>query len=87
MNGISLVLVLGMSALGGSMIPRYIMSDSMRQLGRYTFNGWALDGFKKIFWYDLSISAIQTEIFVLLIIATSFGLAANLLLRRWSLNG
>ncbi|MEM7476904.1 MAG: ABC transporter permease [Planctomycetota bacterium] len=87
LNGISLVLVLGMSALGGSMIPRYIMSESMQQLGRYTFNGWALDGFKKIFWYDLSISAIQTELVVLLVIAISFAMIANLLLRRWSLNG
>jgi ABC-2 type transport system permease protein len=47
LNGVSVVLVLSMSAVGGSMIPRYIMSESMQRLGRFTFNGWALDGFKR----------------------------------------
>ena len=86
LNGVALVLVLGMSALGGSMIPRYIMSESMQQMGRFTFNGWAIDGFKKIFWYDLPLSAIQTEICVLLFITVLFGTLANMLIRRWSLN-
>ena len=86
LNGVALVLVLGMSALGGSMIPRYIMSESMQQMGRFTFNGWAIDGFKKIFWYDLPLSAIQTEIGVLLFITVLFGTLANMLVRRWSLS-
>lgn len=84
LNGVSLIVVLSMSALGGSMIPRYIMSESMQRLGRYTFNGWALDGYKKIFWYDLPLSAVRLEIVVLLMIAVILGLAANLLVRRWS---
>ncbi len=86
LNGVALVLILGMSALGGSMIPRYIMSESMQQMGRFTFNGWAIDGFKKIFWYDLPLSAIQTEICVLIFITVLFGTLANMLIRRWSLN-
>ncbi|MFK7736231.1 MAG: ABC transporter permease [Pirellulaceae bacterium] len=76
LNGVSLVLVLGMSAIGGSMIPRYIMSDTMKQLGHLTFNGWALDGFKKIFWYDLPLSAIRTEVAVLGSMALILGLFA-----------
>jgi ABC-2 type transport system permease protein len=76
LNGVSLVLVLGMSAIGGSMIPRYIMSDTMKQLGHLTFNGWALDGFKKIFWYDLPLSAIRTEVCVLGSMALVLGLFA-----------
>lgn len=58
-----------MSAIGGSMVPRYVMSDTLKWLGKFTFNGWALDGFQKVFWYDLPITAIRTELFVLMTIA------------------
>lgn len=84
LNGVSVVLVLSMSAIGGSMIPRYIMSESMQRLGRYTFNGWALDGFQKIFWYDLPVSAIKTEFLVLCSMALLFGLCARVLAQKWS---
>ena len=85
LNGVALVVVLTMSALGGSMIPRYIMSESMQKMGKLTFNGWALDGYKKIFWYDLPVTAIQTEICVLLGIAIVFGFAARMAADKWSL--
>ncbi len=84
LNGASLVLVLSMSALGGSMIPRFIMSESMQFLGKFTFNGWALDGFKKIFWYDLPISAVKLEVTVLLLIAVVLGVVARIFAQRWS---
>lgn len=84
LNGISVIVVLSMSALGGSMIPRYIMSESMQRLGRLTFNGWALDGFKKVFWYDLPPSAITTEIAVLCGLALLLGVFASMFASRWS---
>lgn len=84
LNGISVILVLSMSAVGGSMIPRYIMSESMQRMGKLTFNGWALDGFKKIFWYDLPVSAVSTEIMVLSAIAICLGVVARLGASRWS---
>ncbi len=84
LHGISIVLILGMSAVGGSMVPRYIMSDSMRQFGKFTFNGWALDGFQKVFWYDMPLHAIRNELFVLLSIAILLGALACLLAQRWS---
>ena len=83
LHGVSVVLVLTMSAVGGSMVPRYIMSDTMKQLGKFTFNGWALDGFQKVFWYDQPLSEIRLEIFILLAISLLFGLMASLLARRW----
>lgn len=84
LNGVSIILVLSMSALGGSMIPRYIMSDSMQAMGRFTFNGWALDGFQKIFWYDMPASSVKLEVAVLASIAVCLGCLARLLARRWS---
>ncbi len=83
LHGISVVLVLTMSAVGGSMVPRYIMSDTMKQLGKFTFNGWALDGFQKIFWFDLPVSEIRLEVLVLLAMTLCFGFLASLLARRW----
>jgi ABC-2 type transport system permease protein len=83
LHGVSVVLVLTMSAIGGSMVPRYIMSDSMKQLGKFTFNGWALDGFQKVFWYDLPLSEIRLEVFVLLTITLLLGFAASFMARRW----
>lgn len=84
LHGVSVILVLTMSAIGGSMVPRYIMSDSMRALGKFTFNGWALDGFQKIFWYDLPLTAIRLELMVLMAITLLLGTAARLLARQWS---
>ena len=83
LHAASVVLVLSMSAVGGSMVPRYIMSDTMKQLGKFTFNGWALDGFQKLFWYDLPLSAIRAEVFVLLAVSIGLGIAARLLMKRW----
>ncbi len=83
LHGVSIILVLTMSAIGGSMVPRYIMSDRMRALGKLTFNGWALDGYQKVFWYDLPLSAIRSEIAVLLGIALLLGAASRFMARRW----
>lgn len=84
LNGVSIVLILTMSALGGSMVPRYIMSEEMQRWGRLTFNAWALDGFKKVFWYDLPVTAMATEVQVLLVMAFALGSIAWLFAERWA---
>ena len=52
LSGFSTILILTMSALGGSMFPRFLMSETMQKFGLLTFNGWALDGYLKVFWYQ-----------------------------------
>ena len=84
LNGVSVVLILAMSALGGSMIPRYIMSQQMQQYGRLTFNAWALDGYKKVFWYDQSVAAITDELTMLCFIAFALAIAARIFASRWA---
>lgn len=83
LHGVSIILVLSMSAIGGSMVPRYIMSDSMRAIGKLTFNGWALDGFQKVFWYDLPLTALRSELSVLIGITLLLGAASRWMARRW----
>src|SRR5262249_38522131 len=40
--------ILVMSALGGSLYPRFLMPEGMQKLGLITINAWALDGFTHI---------------------------------------
>ena len=52
LGGISSIVIIMMSALGGSMVPRFMMPEFMKKVGKFTFNGQALDGYLNIFWYD-----------------------------------
>lgn len=83
LNAVSIILILAMSALGGSMVPRYIMSERMQEIGHFTFNAWALDGFTKVFWRDLPPEALWREVTVLGTSAVVLLVSARLLARRW----
>ena len=72
-----------MSALGGSMVPRYVMSETMQQVGRITFNAWALDGYIKVFWRDLPVADLAPELAVLVATAVILFGVARVLARRW----
>lgn len=83
LNGLSVILVLSMSALGGSMVPRYLMSEGLQRCGLFTFNAWALDGYNKVFWRDLPVSALAPQLSVLLLSGIAFLLLARVLALRW----
>jgi ABC-2 type transport system permease protein len=81
--GVSTIVVLMLSALGGSMIPRFIMADWMQTLGLITPNAWALDGFQQIFWRDRNVFDILPNLGVLAGAAVAMLIASRLLARRW----
>lgn len=90
LSGLSTLVILAMSAAGGSMIPRLFMSDTMKSIGAFTFNAWALDGYQKVFWFENvedSIGAmligLWPELAVLASLTVAFLLASRLLARRW----
>ena len=83
LNAVSVVVILSMSAVGGSMIPRFAMSDRMKEIGQWTFNAWALDGYQKVFWFHSPVSSLYLEVSVLLASAIVLGLLAMLLSLRW----
>jgi ABC-2 type transport system permease protein len=83
LNAVAIVLILCMSALGGSMVPRYVMSETMREIGKVTFNAWALEGYTKVFWRDLPVSQLLPEVTMLVAISIVLLGAARLLARRW----
>lgn len=74
LEGLSTLVVLSMSALGGSWFPLAITPDWYRFLGHFTLNAWAMDGYQGLFWYGQGLPAILPEIGVLAGIAlgTSF---------------
>lgn len=83
LNGLSVVVVLTMSALGGSMVPRYVMNQSLRDAGLWTFNAWALDGYDKVFWRDMHVGDLWPQMSVLMVSGAIFLVTARLLAVRW----
>jgi ABC-2 type transport system permease protein len=83
LSGFSTILILTMSALGGSMFPRFLMSESMQRVGLFTFNAWALDGYLKVFWRDAPIWQLWPQVLVLATLTAVFLTLARLLARRW----
>lgn len=83
LSGFSTILILTMSALGGSMFPRFLMSETMQKFGLLTFNGWALDGYLKVFWRNAPVWQLWPEVLVLATASLVFMTAARLVARRW----
>ena len=83
LSWVSTIVILSMSALGGSMVPRYLMSESMQRAGMLTFNAWALEGYNKIFWRDLKLPDIELELGVLTLCGFCFIVAARIFAIRW----
>jgi linearmycin/streptolysin S transport system permease protein len=83
LSGMSTILILTMSSLGGSMFPRFLMSETMQKFGLLTFNAWALDGYLKVFWRDAAIWQLWPQVLVLGTIAAVFMTLARIFARRW----
>jgi ABC-2 type transport system permease protein len=83
LSGFSTILILTMSALGGSMFPRFLMSETMQKFGLLTFNAWALDGYLKVFWRQAPIWQLWPQVLVLAMLTSIFLSIARLLARRW----
>ncbi|MGA7445899.1 MAG: ABC transporter permease [Terriglobales bacterium] len=80
---LSTLVILLMSSIGGSMFPRYFMSEAMQKAGLLTINAWAIDGFTKVFWRDEPVSHLWPQVLVLLAIGVVLSAIARRLARRW----
>ena len=67
-QGLSTLIILIMSAIGGSMIPLFIMPAIMKKIAVVSVNYWGIQGFYDIFWRDLPLADILPRILVLLAI-------------------
>ena len=62
---LSTLIILVMSAIGGSMIPLFIMPDIMNDIAVVSVNYWSIQGFYDIFWRSLPLSEIIPKILLL----------------------
>ena len=83
LSGFSTILILTLSALGGSMFPRFLMTETMQRFGLLTFNAWALDGYLKVFWRQAALWQLWPQLLVLLTLTAIFLTIARILARRW----
>jgi ABC-2 type transport system permease protein len=71
-NGLSVLLAITLSALGGMMVPTFIMPGLMKSLSLFTPHAWALAGYHDIIIRGYSIKQILPEVGVLLGFASFF---------------
>lgn len=83
LGGISTLVILMFSAFGGSMFPRFLMSEAMQNLGLFAFNAWALDGYVKVFWREAPLLELGPQVGALVAFGVVFLGIARLLARRW----
>jgi ABC-2 type transport system permease protein len=83
LSGVSTIVILVMSSVGGSMFPRFLMPEAMQRLGLLTFNGWALDAYLKVFWREAPLLDLWPQLAVLLGMTAAFLAITRLLARRW----
>lgn len=83
LSGLANLLVLGLNALGGSMFPRFLMSESLQKFSLVGFNAWALDGYLKVFWRESPLAALAPQIAALIGFTALFLVLARQLARRW----
>jgi ABC-2 type transport system permease protein len=79
-QGISIVLSLGLAALGGAMLPAELFSPTMQRVAHATPHAWALDGFAELVRHGGTTIDILPELGVLSLYALVL-----LLLAAWRL--
>ena len=83
LGALSTLVILTMSAVGGSMFPRYFMPEAMQKAGLLTINAWAIDGFRKVFWFDMPVKDLWPQVSVLVAVGVVLFLVARRVARRW----
>jgi ABC-2 type transport system permease protein len=76
LEGFSTIVVLTMSASGGSWWPLSYMPEWFQFLGHFTLNAWAVEGYQKIFWYEQGLLDLGPQLGVLCAIALGCALLA-----------
>jgi ABC-type multidrug transport system permease subunit len=66
-ESISLITILVMSALGGSMIPLFLFPPLLKTVAMFTINYWAIDGFYDVLGRDVGVMANLSNFAMLLL--------------------
>ncbi|MBI1379830.1 MAG: ABC transporter permease subunit [Planctomycetaceae bacterium] len=79
LEGLSTLIILVMSALGGAWFPREITPEWFRAVGSFLPVAWAMDAFHGIFWYGKGLLPTETREGIGREVLQMVGLAAVLL--------
>lgn len=79
---LAVLLAITLAALGGLMVPAYVMPGPLQTLSRLTPQAWALAGYQDVIVRGLGVSEVWPEALMLLAFALGFGLLGLLRLRR-----
>lgn len=81
-NGISTLLILVMSAIGGSWFPTSFLPDWMQVISKCTLTYWSMEGFLQVLWRQSSFSGIASNVAILLLIAVLINAFALMKFRK-----
>lgn len=83
-QGLSTLIILVMSAIGGSMIPLFFMPTIMQKLAVISVNYWSIQGFYDVFWRNLSITdpTFILRIAVLILIGVTLNILAIFMFKK-----
>jgi ABC-type multidrug transport system permease subunit len=83
-QGLSKLIVLIMSGIGGSMIPIFMMPEFMQKIAVVSVNYWGVQGFYDIFWRLLPLTDITflSRVFVLVGTGTLLNIIALLMFKK-----
>jgi len=77
-DSVSLLLVMIMSALGGSWWPLFIEPQFMQDMAHFTITAWAMEGFYDLIYFDLGLNGILEEVgWLVLMMVIFFGIAIS----------
>lgn len=68
-EGMSTIIVLVMSAIGGSMMPTFFMPEFMQKMAVVSVNYWSIQGFYDIFWREFSWMDFSLKMMVLALVS------------------
>ena len=81
-TAVSTFLILVLSAIGGSMVPRFLMPDWLREAGVISPNAWAIDLYHGLLYRERALLDMPGPVLALAALAVLGTLAAVLLSRR-----
>ena len=82
-QALSTTIIMVMSAIGGSMIPIFVMPEIMQKIAVFSVNYWGIQGIYDIFWKLVSLNdfTFLSKVLVLIGIGTLLNFSALLLFR------
>jgi ABC-2 type transport system permease protein len=79
---LSTFVILILAALGGSMVPRFLMPPWLQTLGWWTPHAWVIDAYQGLLWRDAGVADLYNAWVVLTLIGVVGFLIAQAAARR-----